>query len=231
MVLYTSGPSVGTEPYIEETDEDFRVSPRIFTDPAIFEEEMERIFGRAWVYVGHVSEIAQAGDYKTSSIGRTPIILSRDQHGQIHVLVNACRHRANAVCRSDAGNSTYFRCPYHGWVYANDGRLIGVAMRKGYPPSFGEDVDGLVRAARVAVYRGLIFASMAPAGPTIEEYLGPVARHIDAWADQAIEGDLEVVRPHQYNYFGNWKFQAENGADGYHPGFVHESAFKTFSKF
>ena len=210
---------------------EFRVRTAIYRDPSIFEAEMRNIFERKWVYIAHESEIEHPGDYLTGAIGRQPIILSRADDGQIHVMLNSCRHRGNAVCREEKGNSHLFRCPYHGWVYTNTGSLVGVTERGGYPDGAPKDVSGLIKVPCVAVYRGLIFARLSPEGETLEQYLGPVRKYVDLWVDRSPVGKLRVLRPHKVFYQGNWKFQAENGADGYHPNFVHESAFKTLEQF
>ena len=110
---------------VVESDLDFRVDTRIYKDSAIFDEEMRRIFENTWVYVGHVSEIETPGDYKTAQIGRNPVIVTRDGQGGVHVLLNECRHRGNAVCREFYGHVENFTCPYHGWVYGLDGALKG----------------------------------------------------------------------------------------------------------
>src|SRR5882672_4863181 len=94
-----------------------RVHRAIYTDPAIFDLEMERIFGHAWVFVGHESEVKQPHDYITTQIGREPVILTRDGEGKIHVIANRCAHRGLAVCAAEHGNARHFRCPYHGWTY------------------------------------------------------------------------------------------------------------------
>jgi len=190
---------------------------------------MRRIFEGWWVYVGHASEIAEPGDYKTTFLGRQPVIVSRDREGAVHVLLNVCRHRGNAVCREDYGNSMAFRCPYHGWTYANDGRLIGVTGRARYPEGFADGIEGLVPAARVGVYRGLIFASLSDDVPSFEEYLDPVRPYIDLWCDVALAGELRLAHPFPHTYEGNWKMQMENSSDGYHTRFTHESAMKAGS--
>jgi benzoate/toluate 1,2-dioxygenase alpha subunit len=218
--------------YVVEDEANFRVSPRIYTDPELYRREMEVIFRRSWVYVAHESEVREPGDYITTHVGEEPVIVSRDEKGEIHVLVNACRHRAAAVCREERGNSKAFRCPYHGWAYRNDGGLIGVAQRAGaYEDGALDDVAGLHRAARVESYRGLIFCTFDPAGPTLHEHLGSVRKHVDLWADMSPVPEGRVLSPHRFEYAGNWKMQAENGADGYHPGVLHQSAFDVFDHF
>lgn len=201
-----------------------RVRGRAYRDPAVFEEEMRRIFGRTWVFVGHESEIAEPGDYKTTDIGVTPVIVSRDDDGAVHVLLNRCRHRAATVCQEPRGNARFFRCAYHRWTYANDGRLTGVPFPGGYGERFDRARRGLLRAPRVATHRGLIFASLAADGPSLQEHLGPVAALIDEVCDVSPKGEIRLeAGRHRFTYDGNWKLQMDNGIDGYHPALVHES--------
>ena len=216
---------------VEITDKTFRVSSRVYTDEALFEREIAEIFEKTWVYVAHASEIAQPGDYKTAQIGRYPVIVTRDKDGAVHALLNVCRHRANAICRENYGNSQNFRCPYHAWTYRNSGELIGVPDGGRYPEGFSTRGLSLIRVAKVDSYRGLIFASLSADVPELDEHLAPVKEHVDFWADRSIGGEHKVLHPHRYAYLGNWKFQCENGVDGYHPGIVHESAFSTFGEF
>ncbi len=215
---------------VVETADDFRVDTRIYTDPAIFEHEMVRIFETTWVYVCHTSEVAAPGDFKTASIGRNPVVVTHAEDGEIHVFLNECRHRANAVCRKTSGSALRFECPYHGWVYALNGDLIGVTDPEGYPPDFVKSLGGLVKL-RVATYRGLVFASLNDDVPDIETHLGDVRKYVDLWADLSPEPEFRLLEPHLYSYSGNWKFQSENAIDGWHARFVHRSAFETVADF
>jgi phenylpropionate dioxygenase-like ring-hydroxylating dioxygenase large terminal subunit len=108
---------------VVDTARDFRVHERVYTDPEIFDAEIDRIFGSTWVYVAHETEIPDRGDYKTTTIGRQPVIVVRDDSGRVRVFLNRCRHRGSIVCREEGGNARSFQCPYHGWIYANDGGL------------------------------------------------------------------------------------------------------------
>ena len=92
--------------------EDDRVHGRVYTDPAIFEEEIDKIFSRGWVYVGHASEIPRPGDFRVTDIGRQSVIMVRADDGQVQLLMNRCAHRANAVCQVERGNAKMFRCAY-----------------------------------------------------------------------------------------------------------------------
>jgi phenylpropionate dioxygenase-like ring-hydroxylating dioxygenase large terminal subunit len=196
---------------VVEDDQDFRVNSRIYTDHAVFDEEMRRIFERTWVYVGHTSELRNVGDYKTSKVGKNPVIVTHARDGKIYVLLNACRHRGNAVCRTSRGSARTFMCPYHGWAYQNDGALIGVTSPEGYPPDFAKKLGGLLRL-RVGINRGLIFASMTDDVPPIEQHLGDMRKYVDLWADLSPEPEFTAALPHHYAYDGNWKFQAESTA-------------------
>ncbi|MGE0686609.1 MAG: aromatic ring-hydroxylating dioxygenase subunit alpha [Dehalococcoidia bacterium] len=220
---------------IVDKPEDFRVHSRVYKDQEVFEAEMHGIFEKTWVYVCHESEIERPGDYRTGKIGTTSVIIARDQQMDVHIMVNTCRHRANAVCRYDYGNAHNFRCPYHGWVYKNSGENIGVADRRRYPadytPEFTQENLSLLKV-RTATYRGLIFGCLDDDVPyDLDEFLGPLKKYIDRWADRSPEGEFVVTRPHLYSYNGNWKFQAENGNDGYHGGFTHQSIAMTYEHF
>src|SRR5579871_4184385 len=108
---------IGTElPDLVRTSEGL-VSARIFSDPDIYELEMERLFAHCWLFVAHASEIPQPGDFVVRSMGADPVIVSRDQDGHVHVLLNVCRHRGRQVCTEDAGRTARFQCGYHGWTY------------------------------------------------------------------------------------------------------------------
>jgi benzoate/toluate 1,2-dioxygenase alpha subunit len=214
---------------VQIRDNDFRVHSSVYTDPEVFELEMRAIFEGSWIYLAHENEIPQPGDFRTGRMGRQPIIITRGEDDSINVLINSCRHRANAVCREERGNAMSFRCPYHAWVYTNKGQLIGVADRPRYSEDFDAAEYSLVKVPRVDSYRGLIFASLSEDVPSLSEHLGMTKKYIDLWADKNLEGGPIVPRPHRYGYEGNWKFQAENGVDGYHPGIVHESAFAAFA--
>ncbi len=206
---------------------DFRVHTLAYTDPEIFALEMERIFERTWVYVAHESELPTPGDYITSMIGAQPVIVSRSADGAVNVLLNRCRHRGSVICRGERGHAEQFRCPYNGWVYRNDGALLGVAQADGYSDDFDKAALGLMRVPRVACYRGLIFASLSAEGESLEERLCHVRKYIDLWCDRSPLGRITLPQGmHRYNYPGNWKLQLDNGVDGYHGNYAHESFLK-----
>ena len=204
-----------------------RVHRSLYTDPAIFELEMERLFGRAWLYVGHESQVRDIGDYFCTQIARKPVIVVRDASGALQVLHNQCAHRGAMVVASDKGSTDEFQCCYHGWTYHLDGRLKAIPLQHGYPADFNpkSDKTALLRIPRVQSYRGFIFASQAADGPTLEESLNHMLTSIDDMVDRAPDGAIEVAGGtfrHVYN--GNWKLYLENLCDAAHPWFTHRSS-------
>ncbi len=201
-----------------------RIHRRVYTDPELFELEMERIFGRAWVFVGHDSQIPEPGDYLTTNIGRQPVILIRHRNGQAHVLLNRCAHRGAKLCNEPCGNARKLVCLYHGWSYDTDGSLLGVTMPEGSARTFDADQYGLAAAPRIGCYRGFIFASLAPDGTGFDEWIGPMKANIDDLVDRAPDGEILLdAGMHRYMYRGNWKLQVENVLDSYHVPFSHAS--------
>lgn len=201
-----------------------RIHASLYTDPAIFQEEMERVFYRSWVFVGHESEIPNPGDYVRRTIGLEQVVLLRNRQGEARVLSNRCIHRGNMICsheRGHAGNFT-LKCDYHGWTYSLDGNLVGVP----YPGGFKKDKSslGLRRPARVESYRGFVFATFNPESVTLEQHLGRGKELIDRAVGmspvQRLRLDAGWVKQH---FTANWKMLPENETDGYHVNFVHAS--------
>ena len=210
---------------------DDRIHGRVYTDPDIFEEEMATIFHRGWVYVGHAGEIPQPGDFRVTRIGRQSVIMVRDDAGQVQLLMNRCPHRANAVCQTERGNASAFRCAYHGWTFRRNGELASVPYQDGYDASFRKEDFGLRRVPRVDSYRGFVFGSLSPAGMTLDEHLGQAKEQIDLFVEQSPQGEIKVRSGiHKYGYAANWKFQIENAMDGYHPNFVHQAFLRAIQK-
>jgi phenylpropionate dioxygenase-like ring-hydroxylating dioxygenase large terminal subunit len=203
--------------------DDWRIHGSVYTDPEIFAAEQQRIFRTAWLYVAHVSEVREPGDYKTTVAGTQPVIVTRGaDDGQVHVLLNRCRHRGATVCQDERGNANYFRCPYHGWTYRNTGALRGVTYDAAYGELDRENL-GLVSLPRVDVFAGFVFASFAPDGPSLYEYLGNARKYLEIISEQGPEGIRLSAGSHRLAYNGNWKLQVENTIDNYHFGFVHKS--------
>lgn len=131
--------ALASGPLVEEDREHhrFRVHRSTMTSPEIHAMEIERVFGRNWLYVGHESEVRNAGDYVRRRVGNRPVFMVRGKSGAVHVFHNSCTHRGAVVCRQDRGNAKVFQCFYHAWSFSNDGDLVGVPDRDAY----GEGLD------------------------------------------------------------------------------------------
>ncbi|HEY7607928.1 MAG TPA: Rieske 2Fe-2S domain-containing protein [Alphaproteobacteria bacterium] len=202
-----------------------RVHSRVYTDPAIFAWEQERLFARVWLYLCHDSQLRAAGDFVRATLAGLPVLAVRQQDGSIKALINRCAHRGAEVCQHESGRALRFRCPYHGWTYAADGRLVGVPLRAGYGPGFDLGELSLKSVPRLESYRGFVFASLAAEGPGLLDYLGEMASAIDDIVDRAPDGEVEAAGGlHRHAFHGNWKLQMENLQDYAHPAFAHESS-------
>jgi phthalate 3,4-dioxygenase subunit alpha len=202
------------------------IPAHIYNDKELFELERERLFSRAWLFVAHESEIPQDGDYVVRRVLNDSFIIARDSKGEIRAMFNMCLHRGMQVCRAEMGNASNFRCPYHGWSYRNDGRLIGLPFHReayGGEEGFTKKGQTLFPAPNLASYNGLIFVSMDPDAPPLEEFLADFRFYLDFYTKQSRHG-LEVRGPQRWRIKANWKIGAENFAgDMYHTPQTHAS--------
>jgi phenylpropionate dioxygenase-like ring-hydroxylating dioxygenase large terminal subunit len=204
----------------------------VYIDSEIFELEMQRLWPRSWIYVGHDSQVRKAGDYYTTQIGRQPVIMLRDAEGQVVVLMNRCAHKGAKVIGAVSGNcGGLLRCPYHGWTYRLNGSVRTMPLKSGYKGTAierGETAQGMVRIANVAVYRGFVFARLSANGLPFEQYFGDSLSSIDNMADRSPAGRLEVTGGVlRYMHDCNWKMFVENLNDTMHPMVAHESSAGT----
>lgn len=199
-----------------------RVHSQLYRDPALFDQEMDKIFDKTWVWVAHASELPEAGSYKTAFVGRHPVIVNRDRQGKINVLLNRCRHRAATVCEARRGKANSYVCPYHGWSYALDGSLRGVPYAEGYEDTLNKSQFPLV-ALKVDQYQGLIFASLNHDIEPLEDFLGEAKPWIDLFMKQGAGFGVKTAGEHKFRFPGNWKIQLENTTDAYHFPLVHKS--------
>lgn len=197
------------------------VSREIFADEDIFKQELDQIFNKAWLFVGHESLVPNPDDYFLSRMGTAPVILTRDRQGDIHVMLNSCTHRGMKLCRYDQGNARAFTCPYHGWSFSTNGRLvdrpgalIGVpGLETHYKGELDKSQWGLKRVAQVYNYKGTIWATWDEAAPPFLEYLGNMRHYLDAALDHrdGRPGGSEVIGGVQkWRIRCNWKFAPEN---------------------
>jgi benzoate/toluate 1,2-dioxygenase alpha subunit len=202
---------------------DHRVHRSAFTDEHLFDLEMKHIFEGNWIYLAHESQVPNNNDYYTTQIGRQPVVIARNRQGELNAFINACSHRGATLCRHKRGNRATYTCTFHGWTFNNSGKLLKVKDpdSAGYPDCFNKEGSHDLKKVRFESYRGFLFGSINPDVLPLTEFLGESAKIIDMIVDQSADG-LEVLRgASTYTFEGNWKLQAENGADGYHVSAVH----------
>lgn len=211
------------------------ISRELFVNPDIFEAELERVFTRAWLFVGHEGLIPNPDDFFVSRMGRDSVILTRNRQGEILVLLNSCSHRGMKVCRADHGNAAVFTCPYHGWSYSTNrervsvpGQLVGVPHDEaGYGGRLDRVRWGLPLCPRVEVYKGTVWASWDPDAPAFLDYLGDMKLYLDTALDHrdGSPGGSELIGGVQkWRIRCNWKTVAENFAGDLYHGISHNSA-------
>jgi nitrite reductase/ring-hydroxylating ferredoxin subunit len=201
------------------------VSLRVMTDTELYDHEMERIFAKTWLLLGHESEIPKSGDFIVRDMAEDNVIIARDREGNINVSLNVCPHRGMRVCLGEAGNKAIHQCIYHGWAFKPNGDFIGAPVER--EKMHGNDVDkktlGL-KKARVHLYGGLIFATWNVDGPSFDEYLGDIKYYMDQLFCRTDNG-LELLGPPQRFVLPcNWKVPGEqSGSDGFHTLTLHRS--------
>ena len=209
-----------------------RVHRDLYIDAELFAVEQQHFFANTWNYVGHDSQLPNAGDYIRNEIAGQPLIVVRDQDGTVRVLMNRCAHKGSRLVSAPAGNTgKHFRCPYHAWTFRTDGSLLNVPLKNGYDGTALHDCEsaqGLATVKNVRLYRGFIFGKLNDVGPGFEEYFGDSLASIDNMADRSPEGQLEIAGGClRFVHQCNWKMFVENLNDSMHPMVVHESSAGT----
>jgi len=211
------------------------VSRELFVNRDLFEQELDRIFARAWLLVGHEGLVPKPDDFFVSRMGNDSVLLTRNRQGEILVFLNSCPHRGMRVCRYDQGNAPVFTCPYHGWSFSTNrervevpGEVVGLPRsEEGYSGRLDRKRWGLVACPKVVNYKGSIWASWDADAPLLEDYLGDMRRYLDAALDSrdGRPGGSEVLGGVQkWRIRCNWKTVAENFAGDLYHEVSHQSA-------
>ncbi len=205
-------------------DDGSRVPYKVFSSQAVYEREQERIFrGPVWNFVALEAEIPKPGDFKSTFVGDTPVVVTRCEDGTLSAWVNRCAHRGAQVCRKARGNASSHTCVYHQWSFDPAGNLLGVPFRRGQkgmsgmPPDFDPSRHGL-RRLRVDSYRGLVFATFSEAVGALPDYLGAQMR---PWIDRIFHKPIEYLGCTRQYSSSNWKLYFENVKDPYHASMLH----------
>ena len=195
----------------------FRVHRSTMNSPEIYQQELERIYEKCWLYVGHETEIPNPGDYLRRNVGGWPIMFVRGNDGEARVFMNTCPHRGALVCRQDKGNARLFQCFYHAWTFNNQGVLVGTPEEEGYAEWFDPAERSMQPPPKVENYRGMVFLSYNPNAEDLNTYLGDGRIFLDTFLNQAGEEGIRVLPgTFKYSIKANWKLMVENSVDGYH---------------
>ena len=201
-----------------------RVPYWVYQDAEVYRREQERIFrGETWTFLGLEAEVPQSGDFKTTFMGDMPVVLARDENGELRAFENRCAHRGALLCLKGSGNTRELACVYHNWTYDLQGNLTAVAFRKGIQGKGGMPRDArpenhAPRKLRVAGYHGLVFGTLSDAAPSIEDYLGP---EIAARARRVMKEPVTLLGGYSQMLPNNWKLYMDNVKDTYHASLLH----------
>ncbi|MGY1806965.1 aromatic ring-hydroxylating dioxygenase subunit alpha [Blastococcus sp. SYSU D00669] len=206
-----------------------RISPTIYQDEAIYQAELEQVFGRCWLFLAHDTMIPRAGDFFQTYMGEDPVLVVRQRDGSVRAFLNQCRHRGMRICRADLGNTKMFTCTYHGWTYNTAGDLVSVPHED---DAYFNEIDRSEwgpAQVRLATYKGFIFGTWDQSAPDLDTYLGEMAWYFDAFCDRWEEGGEVIPGTHKWLIDCNWKFAAEQFAsDSYHAEISHASAYMAY---
>ncbi|HZT08709.1 MAG TPA: Rieske 2Fe-2S domain-containing protein [Chloroflexota bacterium] len=203
------------------------VSRDIFLSEEIYQQELEQIFARSWLFVGHESQIQQPGDYFLSRMGEEAVIVTRDQNRRVHVFLNSCRHRGNRVCRYDWGNTSAFTCTFHGWTYNLEGKITALPFHDGGYAAMPKEEWGL-HEARCAVFEGSIWACWDDDAPDFIDYLGGCELYLSGFlaSVDGTPGGAEVLGGVQkWRFPSNWKVPCPD-TDRTHGWITHKSVME-----
>lgn len=207
-----------------------RVHKRVYTDPQIFDLEIERIWGNAWVFIGHESQVSRSGDHFATTLGKTPVIMTRHEDGEVYVLFNRCPHKGAQLLGEGCAHAPRIRCVYHGYVFDTDGTLLHIPQEDGYGNSGfckGESNSNVRKVPRVEIYRGFVFASLASQGSDLVSWLGASISTFDNAVDRSPSGEIEITGGcMRYMHDANWKVLLENISDNMHATVTHMSAYQ-----
>ena len=189
---------------------------RHYTDPAVLSAEWEGLWTRCWLFAGLVSDLPDPGDYFVYNMGRESIVVLRDEEGEIRAFYSVCQHRGNRIFTNESGSVQQVACPYHGWRYALDGRLVEIPDEERFCPAVAKEERSL-KPVKLALWAGTVWMNMNPEAKPLEEYLGHIVPNLAPYHFENM-----VLAKHQtVELDANWKTARDNFLEQYHVDFIH----------
>ena len=187
-----------------------RVHRDLYLSDELFALEQQHFFANTWNYLGHTSQVPNAGDYVAIDIAGRPLLMVRQPDASVRVFHNRCAHKGTKLITDESGNAgRFFRCPYHAWAYQLDGAPLAIPLKSGYDGTRLRECEsgqGLEALRHVAVYREFVFVRLGDIGPDFEACFGDVLQAIDNMVDRSPEGRLTVAGGVLRNIIHcNWK--------------------------
>ncbi|NKB95830.1 aromatic ring-hydroxylating dioxygenase subunit alpha [Ochrobactrum intermedium] len=201
-------------------DPNFSLEQKFYTDPEYYKQDLENIFYKDWLFVGHYCELPKTGSYMTVQIGAYPVVIVRDAQGGIRAFHNSCRHRGSRICAAEKGTAAKLVCPYHQWTYELDGRLL-FARQVG--PDFKPAEYGL-KPVHCETVAGYIYVCVADEAPDFASFRNLVEPYL---APHNIK-DAKVAFESSIIEKGNWKLVWENNRECYHCAANHPELCRTY---
>lgn len=203
-----------------------RISPGVtlprtaYSDPSLFQQEQDHIFANSWIYVGHIAQVKAPGSYLTATVAGEPIMVLRDQDGQLRALSRVCRHRAAVLVEGQGRCDRVLECPYHGWSYQLDGKLAAATQAGAFG---GVDLKRIrLPEYRLDVLSGLIFVSLKQDIEPAEDWFGALGSRLRQFP-------LESLQVRQFPdewHPQNWKVMVDNFLEGYHVPAGHPGLYR-----
>lgn len=191
----------------------YSLDQRFYTDPDIYELEVEKIINRNWILAGHTSQLAEPGDYKVLNVGQESAIIVRGSDGNLKAFANVCRHRGSLVCLEHEGHADKFQCPYHGWIYDIDGNLTAA---RNMHDGFDRSTHGL-KSVSFGEIHGLMFVAFCDDPPSLEGAIRDLEEPMGMFDFK----NLKVAAQKGYHIPANWKLSIENYQECYHCATSH----------
>jgi Rieske 2Fe-2S family protein len=182
--------------------------------------DLDMIWYRDWLFMGHDCEVARAGDYMTVQIGEYPILIVRDREGTLRAFHNSCRHRGSRICSAEHGNSPRLVCPYHQWTYQLDGRLLAA---RDMGATFDRALYGL-KPVHCTSVGGYVWVCVAKVAPDFE----PIRKHIEPYFLPHDMRETKVAFESTIVERANWKLVWENNRECYHCAANHPELCRTY---